>query len=286
MTWRGCSATRLSGVADGQVQLTGVPETMLWTLYYRATEARRPDAVIRDPKAMDLVDAIDYPFEERFGRAVDSQAQWQGLRARRFDTEVRRFLRDHPGGTVVALGEGLETQFWRVDDGEARWLTVDLPESVDVRTRLLPPESDRQRVFAGSATDDAWMDEVDPSAGVLITAQGLLMYLQPEEARGLIARCARRFGGGGMVFDAAPRWLSTASQRGKVKTPGYQAPPWYWGWDPDEGRRVRDLPGVESLRELRLGRGRDGIGAVLSLVSATPVLRGIGLTIVRAEFAG
>src|SRR3954467_12922402 len=88
------------GVPDGQVQLTGVPET---TLYYRATEARRPDAVIRDSKAVELVDAIDYPFEERFGRAVEWQAQWQGLRARRFDTEVRRFLREHPGGTVIAL---------------------------------------------------------------------------------------------------------------------------------------------------------------------------------------
>jgi len=136
-------------MAGGPVELSGVPETMLWTLYYRATEARRPDAVICDPKAVELVDAIDYPFEDRFGRAVEWQAQWQGLRARRFDTEVRRFMREHPGGTVVALGEGLETQFWRVDDGRARWLTVDLPESLDVRTRLLPPESDRQRAFAG-----------------------------------------------------------------------------------------------------------------------------------------
>jgi O-methyltransferase involved in polyketide biosynthesis len=275
----------VSRVADGQVQLTGVPETMLWTLYYRATEARRPDAVIRDPKAVELVDAIDYPFEDRFGRAVEWQAQWQGLRAQRFDIEVRRFLRDHPGGMVVALGEGLETQFWRVDDGRVRWLTVDLPESVDVRTRLLPSESDRQRAFAGLALDAEWMDEVDPSAGLLITAQGLLMYLQPDESRGLIARCARRFPGGAMVFDAAPRWISTASQRGTLKTSNYEAPPWYWGWDPAERRRVRELPGVESLRELRLGRGRDAVGAVLSLVSATPVLRGIGLTIVRLQFA-
>jgi hypothetical protein len=29
---------------------------------------------------------------------------------------VRRFVAQHPAGTVVALGEGLETQFWRVDN--------------------------------------------------------------------------------------------------------------------------------------------------------------------------
>jgi len=272
-------------VAGGPVELSGVPETMLWTLYYRAGEARRSDTVLRDPKAVDLVDAIDYPFEKRFGVAVEWQAQWQALRARRFDTEVRRFMRDNPGGTVVALGEGLETQFWRVDDGRVQWLTVDLPESVDVRARLLPVESDRQRVFTGSALDDDWMEEVDASAGVLITAQGLLMYLQPEESRGLIQQCARRFPGEAMIFDAAPRWISTASQRGKVSTSAYQAPPWYWGWDPDERRKLRDLPEIESLQELRLGRGRDAVGAVLSVVSATPVLRGIGLAIVRAQFA-
>jgi O-methyltransferase involved in polyketide biosynthesis len=267
------------------VELTGVPETMLWTLYYRAREARRADTVLQDPKAVELVDAIDYPFEKRFGVAVEWQAQWQALRARRFDTEVRRFERDRPGGTVVALGEGLETQFWRVDDGRVNWLSVDLPESADVRERLLPPESDRQRVFAGSALDEAWMDEVDPCAGVLLTAQGLLMYLQPDDARSLIAACAARFPGAAIVFDAAPRWFSAATQKGNVRTPqGYQAPPMPYGYDPAERRRLRELPGIESLRELPVARGRGALGAVLSLASRTPVVRGINLTILRAQF--
>jgi O-methyltransferase involved in polyketide biosynthesis len=54
---------------EGQVsvELVGVPETLLWTLYHRATDARRPDAVLRDPKAVELLDRIDFPFEERFG---------------------------------------------------------------------------------------------------------------------------------------------------------------------------------------------------------------------------
>jgi O-methyltransferase involved in polyketide biosynthesis len=29
------------------VQLEGVPETLLWTLYHRASEARRSDAVLQ-----------------------------------------------------------------------------------------------------------------------------------------------------------------------------------------------------------------------------------------------
>jgi O-methyltransferase involved in polyketide biosynthesis len=43
-----------------------VPETALWTLHRRAVEARRPDAILRDPLAVELVERIDHPFAERF----------------------------------------------------------------------------------------------------------------------------------------------------------------------------------------------------------------------------
>src|SRR5690349_20295646 len=149
------------------VDLTGVPETMLWTLYTRADESRRADSVLPDPLAVSVVDRIDYPFAERFGR-TGWRARWQALRARRFDTEVERFMAARAGGdgvTVVALGEGLETQFWRIDDGRVRWLTVDLPETVAVRRKLLPDDPPRRRSIACSALDLRWMDEVDGPGG-------------------------------------------------------------------------------------------------------------------------
>jgi len=184
------------------VELRGVPETLLWTLYHRASEARRGDAVLHDPKAVEVLDAIDFPFEERFGSAGEGLSQWQALRALTFDRQVERFLAKHPDGTVVALGEGLETQFWRVDNGRVHWLSVDLPEAIEVRERLLPPlDPDRQRLLACSALDRVWMDELDKSRGVLVTAQGLLMYLQPDDARKVITTCSRRIPNGAMVFD-------------------------------------------------------------------------------------
>jgi O-methyltransferase involved in polyketide biosynthesis len=270
-----------------RVELGGVPETLLWTLYHRAVEARRPDAVLNDPMGVALVDRIDYPFAERFG-AGDGLGQWQALRARRFDLEVRRFVAAHPGGTVVALGEGLETQFWRVDDGRVRWLTVDLPETVAVRDELLPPEG-RRRTLACSALDERWMDEVDPARGVLVTAQGLFMYLAPEEVHGLVAACARRFGGASLVFDAVPGWLAARSRAGAgAGRPGagnYQAPPWDWALDGAEERRLRALPGVADLATLRLPRGRGAVhGALLPLAGAVPGVRRLLLSVLRARF--
>jgi O-methyltransferase involved in polyketide biosynthesis len=63
--------------------LDGVPETLLWTLYHRAVEARRRDAVLDDPRAVELVERLDYPFEERFGRG--ELGQWQALRVACFE---------------------------------------------------------------------------------------------------------------------------------------------------------------------------------------------------------
>ena len=258
------------------MDLEGVPETLLWTLYHRALEARRADAVLDDPKAIELVDAIDYPFEEHFGAGTGGQAQWQALRVRRFDLEVERFLETHPDGTVVALGEGLETQFWRVDNGRVRWLTVELPETVGVRRQLLPPSS-RQRVMACSALDARWMREVDASHGVLLTAQGLLMYFEYDEVRRLIAACAEWFPGGQLLFDAVPCWLSVRSRSGKPQQPR-QLPATAVALGAELAARPaispRRIPGSPSCASFRCRRGRGAaLGHLVPLMSKAPVLR-------------
>ena len=265
--------------------LEGVPETLLWTLYHRALEARRPDAVLHDPAAVELVDRIDYPFAERFGGGQAALAQWQALRVLRFDIEVRRFVAAHPDGTVVALGEGLETQCRRVDNGRARWIGVDLPETVEVRRRLLP-DGPRHRTIASSVLDAAWMDEVDGSRGVLLTAQGLLMYLDPPGVHTVIERCAAAFPGAGLVFDAVPRWLAAAAQRAREgDAGGYRPPPWTWTTDRAERRRIAALPGVADLRTVPLPRGRGVVhGFLLPLATRLPVVRTALLTVWSATF--
>ena len=89
-----------------------VSDTALVTLWCRAAEARRDDALLDDPMAVRLVDSLDYDFD-RFRLSADRQDL--GLRALAFDTAVRDYLATHPRATVVALGEGLQTSFWRLD---------------------------------------------------------------------------------------------------------------------------------------------------------------------------
>jgi O-methyltransferase involved in polyketide biosynthesis len=246
-----------------QAELT-VPETALITLYYRASEARRPDGIIDDPMAIQLTESIDFDF----GQLQESSRQDVALRALAFDTSASEYLSRHPKATVVALGEGLQTSFWRADAAglghEFRWLSVDLPPNIKFRERLLP-SSDRVSMCAQSALDFSWMDRVDPQHGVFVTAEGLLPYFEPDEALALIGECARRFPGGQMMFDLPPMFQARLSRHRMRTTPhgGWPATPFSL-----TGREVRRLSttvaGVRAVHELPLPRGRGPLFEVIA----------------------
>jgi O-methyltransferase involved in polyketide biosynthesis len=204
--------------------LAGVPETMLWPLYHRATESRRPDGVLQDPDSVRIMEALDYDFAGHFGVPGGSLA----ARAAAIDRAVVLWLGQHPDGLVISLGEGLETQSRRVDNGRMRWLSVDLPEAIRLREVFLPP-TDRFRHLALSALDPAWMAAADTTAPVFIVAQGLLMYLEPDAVARLLGAMAARLPGAGLVFDTIPPWLSRLTLRGFNQTPRYRLPPMPWG---------------------------------------------------------
>jgi O-methyltransferase involved in polyketide biosynthesis len=264
--------------------LVGVSETALLTLNARASEARRPDAIIDDPMAIAVADSIDFDFA-KFGRTHQDFA----LRSLTFDLHTRRYLDDHPSATVVALAEGLQTSFWRLDaaisNGQFRWLTVDLPPVVDLRARLLP-ESPRISVCPQSALDFSWTDQVDASQGVFITAEGLLMYLQPELALGLIAECAKRFPGAQMLFDMPVAWFSKFARRGLRTSRRYKFPPMPFAMSPTEAANLVDtVPGIRVVHDLQVSPGRGRLfNTLMSATYRTSALSSLRPTLTLLEF--
>jgi O-methyltransferase involved in polyketide biosynthesis len=264
------------------INLSGVPETMLWTLHNRAAEARRSDTYLPDPECLRIHAAISYDYWRSFGRPDDSHP----MRSRIFDAAVKPWMKAHPGGTVVELGAGLETQFQRCDDGQAQWLCVDLPEALAVRARFLKP-APRCRHVARSALDLAWMDEVDATRGVFVTAQGLFMYFAEEEVRRLLVAMVDRFAGLEIMFDTIPPWFArqTLSDRGFRKTAHYVAPRMPWGIRRDDVDRT--LRGwserIASVTVTSYGFARGARGLLLKVFAAMPGLRNVPPCIVRVQ---
>ncbi len=206
--------------------------------------------------AVEVVDRLDYDFADS-----TRGARLHAVRVATFDAAVRRFLGQHPAGTVVALGEGLETQFWRLDNGRVRWLTVDLPETMELRHRLLP-DGPRQSSHSGSALDLGWLDGLSPADPILVTAQGLLPYFQRDQVHGLIAGIATRLPGSLLVFDVVPEAMLDMVRRASGRERDLAVELWTWLFNPRERAAISAIPGVEELRDLHppLKRGLASLG--------------------------
>ncbi|MEO3761515.1 class I SAM-dependent methyltransferase [Mycobacterium sp. B14F4] len=239
---------------DGS-SLEGVSATSLWALHNRAVEANRPDAVIADELATQLAERIRYDYS-KFGKSNQAFA----LRALLYDRVTTAYLRSHPRASVVALAEGLQTSFWRLDAAgvcdDVTWYSIDLPPVIAVRRQLLPRDP-RVVELPQSALDRSWMDRVDASNGVIITAEGLFMYFEPEDVMSLIADCAKRFPGGQMLFDSIPHWLSRRTLRGVDLSDRYESPRMPFGFSADEGVSLgRQITGIKAAHDIRMPRGR------------------------------
>lgn len=261
--------------------LAGISETALLTLHQRATEAARPDSIIEDPMAIALHGSLDYDYQN-FGRTHQATA-WRALA---FDNAARRYLTTRPRATVVALAEGLQTSFWRLDNGELNWISVDLEPIVRLRQQLLPP-SDRLHHLAQSAFDYSWMDQVDDSNGVLITAEGLFQYLQRDLVFELIAACAQRFPRGQLVFDSVPWVLSAYSRRFGIKlSRHYTAPPMPFWLTAAQYDELRAVPRIREVRELPAPPGRGRLVRLATrLMYGTPALKRLRAPTTLVEFA-
>jgi O-methyltransferase involved in polyketide biosynthesis len=244
------------------VELTGVPETLLGNLGRRAAAARI--GVLNDPKAIEVVDRLDYDFSGA-ARGVRLHA----VRVTTFDQAIRRFLASHPSGTVVALGEGLETQVWRLDNGQVRWLTVDLPETMELRHQLLP-DGPRQSRWRGSALDLDWAGGLDQTGPTLVTAQGLLPYFQRVQVHALIAGIAERLPGSPLVFDVVPEAMLEMVRRASGRERDLAVELWNWLFSAGEHAALSAIPGVEELRDLAPPLTRDVTSWGLAAVGRLP----------------
>lgn len=195
------------------VDLGVVQQTLLIPLYGRAVETGKKRAVLRDPKAVEMVAAIDHDFTRfddpfvLFGSVV---------RTAIFDCATRAFLAEHPDGTVVEIGAGLNTRFERVDNGSLRWVDLDLPDAIALRRRFFT-DSERRRMVAASVLDQGWVAPVKASPGpYLFLIEAVLLYLEEPAVKQALALIAEHFPGARVVLDTMGRRMVEGQHRSSL----------------------------------------------------------------------
>jgi O-methyltransferase involved in polyketide biosynthesis len=151
-----------------KIELKNIEETSLLPLWSRAKVSRECSKLFNDTKAIELVEKIDYDFsilEENFSQNL-FMALFMAARAKQFDDKIRSYIAKHPRASVINLGAGLDTTFYRVDNGLIQWYDFDLPNVIAIREQLLPP-TDRMTYISKSIFDSSWCNDInDVESGV------------------------------------------------------------------------------------------------------------------------
>ena len=151
-----------------KVDLQGVPRTLLLPLIARAKLSEAGNPYVCDEKAIEVVQRLDFDFDRLTPILWPTSVGYLWtVRDYKFDRVIRTFLDRHPSGTVVNIGAGLETGFYRVDNGKCLWVDLDLPEVIALREGLFA-RCERQFVISKSLLDHSWFE------GLPVTDQGIL----------------------------------------------------------------------------------------------------------------
>jgi len=190
--------------------LGGVPETLLIPLYNRAMESQRPDALIKDEKAVALATQglADGTARLDFSRIeqIPMNELLNTMRAmltRAMDCYARDFLSRHPQALVVHIGCGLDSRFERVNNGQVEWYDLDLPEVIALRRQYLGGERERYHLLAGSVLEAAWLEAVKAhsSRPCLFLAETVFVYFTGAQVKSLVLSLCEHFPGAELVFD-------------------------------------------------------------------------------------
>ena len=198
--------------------LTGSAETMLQSFYARAKYSRKKNAKFYDAKAIELVDKKDYDFS----KAEKDSTMSNGVIARTivFDELVKDFINKNPDCTVVNIACGLDTRFYRMDNGRIIWYNVDLPETIEVRDAIYH-ESGRVSTIGISATDPAWADKVTKRGKMLFIIEGLSMYLTSDENAQMLSIIRDKFDNATVLMEClAKKWVNKEHTEKSIQDTG------------------------------------------------------------------
>jgi len=199
--------------------LGSVQKTLLLPLWGRAVETRKAAPLLVDRTAAAVVDHLDYDFSRIAAHTHPLTRLAWIARALHIDRTLRDFLALRPRATVVNLGCGLDTTFERVDNGQLRWIDLDLPDVIELRQRLIAA-GPRQRAIAGSALDPGWIAEAPSEDGLALVAAGLLYYFEEAQVRELLTRLAASCPAAELVFDCCSQRGARIANRKVIEDTG------------------------------------------------------------------
>ena len=254
-----------------KIKLSGVPETMLQTVYARAKESMGR-GVIRDRKAEEIIGSLDYDFS----LADKDTAMHSGVIARTIvlDHLVGTWLGKNPGAVVVNIACGLDTRCYRMN-GYSHWYNLDLPETISVREKLLPEKGEISQIAMSAMENWGALVENEDSP-VLVIIEGLTMYLSESDVKRIFAVVADRFNKATVFVETMNPMIVKHFKEKSIE--GSHAK---FTWGAKNGRMLAGLlPDFQFVEEHSLVEGMAVFVPIYKLLGKFPFVRNISNKII------
>ena len=260
-----------------KVNVTGVPETMVQTLYARAKETKKQNAKIKDEIAVELVEKLDYDFS----KADKDKAMNCGVIARTIvlDRMVRKYLEKHENTVVINIACGLDTRCYRMKEKYLRWYNIDLPETMKIRSRFLT-ETGPVYQITKSAMDESYIDDIDYHSGnILVIIEGLTMYLCEKDIRKMFSIIEKSFQKITVMVETMSPFVVKHMKEKSIE--GSNAK---FTWGVKNGKELqRILPAFSVRQEVSLVEGMKELMPVYCVIGKISAVRNISNKIIVLE---
>jgi O-methyltransferase involved in polyketide biosynthesis len=207
-----------------------------------------PALGFRDERARAWAQRLEFD-REPFLR--DRRAVWGTLlRSQVFDDLAADFLSRNRRATVLNLGAGLCSRFYRAGANAGRWLELDVPEVLALR-RQLEEETERHRLVPFDlGVADAWERLGEYLSGPsLLIAEGVLMFLEPAAVGRAFTRLSSS-PGCALVFDYLHPWVMRHS---RLQPPSFRVTGARYSWAGGPlARTLAAHPGLRIARDRAL----------------------------------
>ncbi len=202
--------------------LEGVPETLLVPLWARAIELNRSNPIVKDYKAVEIMDQINYDFS----KLDEDDNNWPTqvsvvVRTELLDKAVKIFMDNNPEGIIINIGCGLDTRFYRLNNGTVHWYDLDLPKPMAIRRHFFT-ETDRYKMIAKSVFDYSWINMIKVDNPILIIIEGVLMYFTDEEVLKLMDKLVTSFKSAEMLIEITTPHVVKQSKENDLINKQYQ----------------------------------------------------------------
>jgi O-methyltransferase involved in polyketide biosynthesis len=197
------------------MNLSEVSRTAILPLLCRVLESGKKNPLFNDPMAVLCLERLlSISSEEEKNRIMKWKKMYAGinahdararvLTARSFDSIASHFISNNPGCTVINLGCGFDTRFWRIKKEKCKYVELDLPGMIELKKEILKDHLDYELIGC-SVLDASWIDRVtsNGNSNFLLLAEALFYYLPKQEVTRLFQAIAQRFDRSQLVLDLA-----------------------------------------------------------------------------------